>query len=163
MEPLELLPKEGLSLLNGTEGMLAHGCLAIHKARLLVDATDAGAALSVEALMGSSRPFEKRIHDLRPHPGQAISADRIHAMLQGSAIDASHHDDFAHKVQDAYSLRCAPQVHGAVRDTIDHATAVFERGAGRVQLALRSPGARRSPRHDRPRDSCIRTGAWRCC
>ncbi len=132
IEPLELLPKEGLSLLNGTEGMLAHGCLAIHRARQLVDATDAATALSVEALMGSSRPFEKRIHDLRPHPGQAISARRIHALLEGSAIDASHHDDFGHKVQDAYSLRCAPQVHGAVRDTIDHAAAVFGRELGAV-------------------------------
>jgi len=132
IEPLELLPKEGLSLLNGTEGMLAHGCLAIHKASQLVDATDAAAALSVEALMGSSRPFEHRIHALRPHPGQAISAARIYALLEGSAIDASHHDDFGHKVQDAYSLRCAPQVHGAVRDTIDHARAVFERELGAV-------------------------------
>jgi len=132
IEFLELLPKEGLSLLNGTEGMLAHGCLAIHKARQLVDATDAAAALSVEALMGSSRPFDKRIHDLRPHPGQAISAAKILAMLKGSAIDASHRDDFAHKVQDAYSLRCAPQVHGAVRDTIDHATTVFNRELGAV-------------------------------
>lgn len=132
IEPLELLPKEGLSLLNGTEGMLAHGCLAIHKASQLVDATDAAAALSVEALMGSSRPFEHRIHALRPHPGQAISAARIHALLEGSAIDASHHDDFGHKVQDAYSLRCAPQVHGAVRDTIDHARSVFERELGAV-------------------------------
>ncbi len=132
IEPLRLLPKEGLSLLNGTEGMLAHGCLAIQRARQLVDATDAAAALSVEALMGSSRPFEKRIHDLRPHPGQAISAARIHAMLEGSAIDASHHDDFAHKVQDAYSLRCAPQVHGAVRDTINHAATVFSRELGAV-------------------------------
>lgn len=132
IEPLKLLPKEGLSLLNGTEGMLAHGCLAIHKASQLVDATDAAAALSVEALMGSSRPFEHRIHALRPHPGQAISAARIHALLEGSAIDASHHDDFGHKVQDAYSLRCAPQVHGAVRDTIDHARSVFERELGAV-------------------------------
>jgi histidine ammonia-lyase len=132
IEPVELLPKEGLSLLNGTEGMLAHGCLAIHKASQLVDATDAAAALSVEALMGSSRPFEHRIHALRPHPGQAISAARIHALLEGSAIDASHHDDFGHKVQDAYSLRCAPQVHGAVRDTISHARAVFERELGSV-------------------------------
>ncbi len=132
IEPLELLPKEGLSLLNGTEGMLAHGCLAVHKANQLVDATDAAAALSVEALMGSSRPFQKRIHDLRPHPGQATSAARILALLDGSQIDASHHDDFAHKVQDAYSLRCAPQVHGAVRDTIEHATAVFNRELGAV-------------------------------
>ena len=132
IEPLRLLPKEGLSLLNGTEGMLAHGCLAIHRAAQLVDATDSAAALSVEALMGSSRPFEYRIQALRPHPGQMKSAARIHALLQGSEIDASHHDDFAHKVQDAYSLRCAPQVHGAVRDTIEHARAVFEIELGSV-------------------------------
>ncbi|MDK1103859.1 MAG: histidine ammonia-lyase, partial [Actinomycetota bacterium] len=132
IEPLDLFPKEGLSLLNGTEGMLAHGCLAVYNARHLVDTTDAAAALSVEALMASSRPFEKRIHDLRPHPGQATSAARIRMLLEGSQIDSSHHDDFAHKVQDAYSLRCAPQVHGAVRDTIDHATTVFNRELGSV-------------------------------
>jgi histidine ammonia-lyase len=132
IEPLELLPKEGLSLLNGTEGMLAHGCIALHRASQLVDATDSACALSVEALMGSSRPFEHRIQELRPHPGQIRSAARIHALLQGSEIDASHHDDFGHKVQDAYSLRCAPQVHGAVRDTIDHARAVFTIELGSV-------------------------------
>jgi histidine ammonia-lyase len=132
IEPLKLLPKEGLSLLNGTEGMLAHGCLAVHRAMQLVEATDSAAALSVEALMGSSRPFEHRIQALRPHPGQMRSAARIHALLQGSAIDASHHDDFGHKVQDAYSLRCAPQVHGAVRDTIDYARTVFDIELGSV-------------------------------
>lgn len=132
LEPVTLEPKEGLSLLNGTEGMLAHGCLAVARARRLVDAVDAACALTVEALMGSIRPFDPRIHDLRPHPGQAASAQRIRTMLEGSEIGASHHDDFAHKVQDAYSLRCAPQVHGAVRDTIDHAAAVFERELGAV-------------------------------
>ena len=132
IEPLQLLPKEGLSLLNGTEGMLAHGCLAVHRAMQLVDATDSAAALSIEALMGSSRPFEHRIQALRPHPGQLKSAARIHALLQGSEIDASHHDDFAHKVQDAYSLRCAPQVHGAVRDTIEYARTVFTIELGSV-------------------------------
>jgi histidine ammonia-lyase len=131
-EPLHLEPKEGLSLLNGTEGMLAHGCIAVHRARRLVDTADAACALSIEALMGSSRPFDRRVHELRPHPGQAESAARIAALLDGSEIDASHHDDFAHKVQDAYSLRCAPQVHGAVRDTIDHAAAVFTRELGAV-------------------------------
>ncbi|MCB1246145.1 MAG: aromatic amino acid lyase, partial [Acidimicrobiia bacterium] len=108
------------------------GCLAIDRARRLVDADDAACALSVEALMGSSRPFDQRIHDLRPHPGQAESARRIRTLLTGSAISASHHHDFAHKVQDAYSLRCAPQVHGAVRDTIDHAETVFNRELGAV-------------------------------
>ncbi len=131
-EPLDLKAKEGLSLLNGTEGMLAQGCLAVHRARHLVDAADAACALSVEALMGSSRPFDPRIHELRPHPGQLASAARIASLLEGSAIDASHHDNFAHKVQDAYSLRCAPQVHGAVRDTIRHAAEVFTRELGAV-------------------------------
>lgn len=132
IEPIGLEPKEGLSLLNGTEGMLAQGCIAVHKARLLVNADDAACALSVEALMGSSRPFEARIHALRPHPGQALSAKRIRDLLKGSEIDASHHDDFGHKVQDAYSLRCAPQVHGAVRDTIAHAERVFTIELGSV-------------------------------
>ena len=132
LDPIELEPKEGLSLLNGTEGMLAQGCLAVERARLLADAADAACALSVEALMGSSRPFEARVHQLRPHPGQIHSAQVIAGLLQGSPIGASHKDDFSHRVQDAYSLRCAPQVHGSVRDTIDHAAAVFERELGSV-------------------------------
>lgn len=132
LEPLTLEAKEGLSLLNGTEGMLAHGCLAIDRAERLADTADAACALSVEALMGSSRPFDERIHRLRPHAGQATSASRIADLLRGSRIDASHHDDFTHKVQDAYSLRCAPQVHGAVRDTITHARSVFEIELGSV-------------------------------
>ncbi len=132
IEPLELRPKEGLSLLNGTEGMLAQGCLAVHRARQLVDADDAACALSVEALMGSTRPFEKRIHDLRPHKGQAESARRIRQLLEGSEISKMHHHDFTHKVQDAYSLRCAPQVHGAVRDTIAYAETVFTTELGAV-------------------------------
>jgi histidine ammonia-lyase len=132
IEPLQLEPKEGLSLLNGTEGMLAHGCLAVHRARQLVDADDAACALSVEALMGSTRPFEQRVHELRPHPGQAQSARLIRGLLAGSEISKTHHADFTHKVQDAYSLRCAPQVHGAVRDTIDYAEQVFNRELGAV-------------------------------
>lgn len=132
LEPIELEAKEGLSLLNGTEGMLAQGCLAVDRARRLADAADAACALSVEALKGSSRPFEARIHRLRPHPGQIESAAVIEGLLKGSAIGASHRDDFSHRVQDAYSLRCAPQVHGAVRDTIDHAAAVLGRELGSV-------------------------------
>ncbi len=132
LEPIQLQPKEGLSLLNGTEGMLAQGCLAIGRARHLADAVDAACALSVEALKGSSRPFEARIHRLRPHPGQIHSAAVIAGLLEDSPIGASHRDDFSHRVQDAYSLRCAPQVHGSVRDTIDHAAAVFERELGSV-------------------------------
>jgi histidine ammonia-lyase len=132
IEPLTLEPKEGLSLLNGTEGMLAMGCIAVHRARRLVDAADAACALSVEALLGSARPFDHRISRLRPHPGQAVSAALIASLLAGSEIGASHREDFSHAVQDAYSLRCAPQVHGAVRDTIEHAAAVFGRELGAV-------------------------------
>jgi histidine ammonia-lyase len=132
IEPLVLGPKEGLSLLNGTEGMLAMGCLALDRARKLADAADAACALSVEALLGSARPFEARVHELRPHPGQIASARNIARLIGGSEIGVSHADDFTHKVQDAYSLRCAPQVHGSVRDTIDHAASVFERELGSV-------------------------------
>ena len=131
-EPLTLQPKEGLSLLNGTEGMLAMGCLAVHRGRRIADAADAACALSVEALLASSRPFDERIQRLRPHPGQAASASLIASLLTGSEIGASHRDDFRHAVQDAYSLRCAPQVHGAVRDTIEHAAAVFGHELGAV-------------------------------
>lgn len=119
-EPIALLTKEGLSLLNGTEGMSAMGALAHHHGRNLCAAADVAAALSVEALLGSARPYRPEIHGLRPHPGQMASARRIGGLIEGSAIIASHSDDFDHAVQDAYSLRCAPQVHGAVADTLDH-------------------------------------------
>lgn len=127
LEPIELQTKEGLSLLNGTEGMASMGAIALRRARSLVLAADAAAALSVEALLGSATPFRPEIHRLRPHPGQAQSADRIAALIRGSDIVASHADDFDHAVQDAYSLRCAPQVHGAVIDTLDHLEDVLAR------------------------------------
>ena len=132
IEPLTLEPKEGLSLLNGTEGMLARGCLAVDRARRLADAADAACALSVEALLASTVPLDPRIHALRPHPGQVHSAETMAGLLEGSEIVASHRDDMTHAVQDAYSLRCAPQVHGAVRDSIDHAATVFGRELGAV-------------------------------
>lgn len=119
-ESVDLLTKEGLSLLNGTEGMAAMGAIALHHGRNLVIAADAAAALTVEALLGSARPFRPEIHALRPHPGQIESARRIAGLIQGSGIVESHAHDFNHAVQDAYSLRCAPQVHGAVGDTLDH-------------------------------------------
>jgi histidine ammonia-lyase len=130
--PLRLAAKEGLSLLNGTEGMLAIGVLALDEAEVLVDTADAACALSVDALLGSVVPLDPRIHELRPHPGQITSAARMAALLEGSEIVASHADDFTHAVQDAYSLRCAPQVHGAVRDVLAHAAGVFERELGAV-------------------------------
>lgn len=131
-EPLRLEAKEGLSLLNGTEGMLAFGVLGLQRARRLADAADLATALSVEALMGSARPFRPEVHALRPHPGQVRSAELIARLLHGSEIGASHAHDFAHAVQDAYSLRCAPQVHGAVRDTLDHAERVLTVELGSV-------------------------------
>jgi len=132
LEPLHLQTKEGLALLNGTEGMAAMGALALHRARILVKAADIACALSVEALMGSSRPFRPEVHALRPHPGQVRSAQRIAHLIEGSEIGSSHANDFGHAVQDAYSLRCAPQVHGAVSDTLDHMETVLSREMGSV-------------------------------
>lgn len=127
LEPVQLATKEGLSLLNGTEGMTAMGVLGLDRCRNLVLAADIAAALSVEALLGSAAPFTPEVHVLRPHPGQGASAHRIAGLLEGSPIVASHADDFDHAVQDAYSLRCAPQVHGAVSDTLDYLEAVVSR------------------------------------
>lgn len=132
LTPIRLAAKEGLSLLNGTEGMLALGVLALDRAERLVKAADLAVSLSIEALLGSARPFQARIHRLRPHPGQVGSARRIAALIEGSQIGASHHGDFTHAVQDAYSLRCAPQVHGAVADAIGYAREVFTRELGAV-------------------------------
>jgi histidine ammonia-lyase len=132
LEPLVLGAKEGLSLLNGTEGMLALGVLALDRSRSLANAADIACALAVEGLLGSSKPFQPQIHQLRPHPGQIESAANIARMLDGSSIVASHADDLVHAVQDAYSLRCAPQVHGASRDSMSHARTVFERELGSV-------------------------------
>lgn len=127
LPPLALQAKEGLSLLNGTEGMAAMGALSLHDARQLLIAADAACAMTIEAMMGSARPFREDIHRLRPHPGQIASARRIAALIEGSPIGLSHQDDFDHAVQDAYSLRCAPQVHGAVADTLDHMEDVLSR------------------------------------
>jgi histidine ammonia-lyase len=132
LEPIVLRAKEGLSLLNGTEGMAAMGALQLDAARHVLIAADVACAVTVEAMMGSARPFREDIHLLRPHPGQIASARRIAELLEGSAIGASHADDFDHAVQDAYSLRCAPQVHGAVSDTLDHMEAVLTREMGSV-------------------------------
>ena len=127
LEPIALQAKEGLALLNGTEGMAAMGALALHEGRQILIATDVACSLTIEAMMGSSRPFREDIHRLRPHPGQIASARRIAGLIEGSGIGASHADDFDHAVQDAYSLRCAPQVHGAVSDTLDHMEDVLSR------------------------------------
>jgi histidine ammonia-lyase len=132
LEPLHLRAKEGLSLLNGTEGMLAFGILGLHRARRLAVAADLACALAVEGLLASERPFQPRIHEVRPHPGQIASADNVRRLLAGSEIVASHKHDFEHAVQDAYSLRCAPQVHGSVRDVLTYAESVFTVELGSV-------------------------------
>jgi histidine ammonia-lyase len=127
MNPIELREKEGLALINGTDGMLGMLILALHDLNKLVDQADLVAAMSVEGLMGTDQVFRPELHEpLRPHPGQTTSASNMFHALKGSEIVASHRegDD---RVQDAYSLRCAPQVAGAVRDTITHASLVATR------------------------------------
>ncbi|HEV3462878.1 MAG TPA: aromatic amino acid lyase, partial [Actinomycetota bacterium] len=131
LEPLTLSFKEGLSLVNGTEGMLALACLAVADAEALAAMADVACAMSIEGLLGTDRPFQARLHELRPHPGQVASAANLRTMLAGSPILASHrHSD--HAIQDAYSLRCAPQVHGACRDVVAFARQVVERELGSV-------------------------------
>jgi histidine ammonia-lyase len=123
VEPVTLRAKEGLALINGTDGILGMLALAIEDLERLLRVADLTAAMSVEALMGTDRAFAPDLIALRPHPGQASSANNMYRLLAGSAIVASHrHDD--PRVQDAYSLRCAPQVNGAARDTLEDARRV---------------------------------------
>jgi histidine ammonia-lyase len=123
--PITLAAKEGLALINGTQYMLAVGGLALAEARHLLDAADIIGAMSLEAQKGTSVPFDARLHLLRPHPGQIRVAERLRALLAESEIAKSHAD--CGKVQDAYSLRCMPQVHGASRDALEFVIAVVER------------------------------------
>jgi len=118
LEPVRLQAKEGLSLVNGTQFMGAVGALGLVRARRLAKTADIACALCVEALQGSSVSFIPEIHALRPLRGQAASAANVLRLLEGSAINAAHR--WCDKVQDAYSLRCAPQVHGASRDLLDY-------------------------------------------
>jgi histidine ammonia-lyase len=127
LQPINLSSKEGLALINGTDGMLGMLLLALADAAHLFAMADVTAALATEAMLGSDRPFAPEIHAIRPHPGQATSAANIHRLLQDSRIMDSHRDDFEHAVQDAYSIRCAPQVAGAARDTLQFATEVAAR------------------------------------
>ena len=123
IEPITLTAKEGLALINGTDGSLGMLLLAIEDLASLLRVADVTAAMSVEALLGTDRAFAPDLVGLRPQPGQALSADNIYTLLAGSAIVASHRYDDP-RVQDAYSLRCAPQVAGAARDTVEHARRV---------------------------------------
>lgn len=127
IRPVELGAKEGLALINGTDGMLGMLVLACMDLERLLKVADITAAMSVEALLGTDRVFAEELQRLRPHPGQAASAANLRALLDSSPIVASHRGPDCNRVQDAYSLRCAPQVAGAARDTLAHALLVAGR------------------------------------
>jgi histidine ammonia-lyase len=131
IEPLVLAPKEGLSLVNGTEPMQALLAFSVRDTELLVLAADVACALSVEALLGTGRPYDERVQVIRPHPGQLVSAANLRALLAGSELMASHRHS-THAVQDAYCLRCAPQVHGAVRDVLGFARNIIDTELGAI-------------------------------
>ncbi len=124
---MQLAEKEGLALINGTDGMLGMLLMAAHDLHLLLRTADITAAMSVEGLLGTDAVFAADLQALRPHPGQALSASNLRTLLAGSAIVASHRGPEDTRVQDAYSLRCSPQVHGAARDTLDHVETVAAR------------------------------------
>lgn len=124
LQPMQLQAKEGLALVNGTQAMSAVGGLAIHEGTLLTEIADVLGAITVEAMLGSHRPFDERIHNARPHPGQIASAAHLRQLLAGGGIVTSHAG--CNKVQDAYSLRCMPQVHGASRDALAYCKRVLE-------------------------------------
>ncbi len=127
LAPVELEAKEGLALINGTDGMLGMLVLAITDLRMLLRAADVTAAMSVEGQLGTDRVFAADLQALRPHPGQAASAENLARILADSGVVASHRGPDCNRVQDAYSLRCSPQVHGAARDTVEHAALVAGR------------------------------------
>ena len=124
IKPLVLEAKEAVSLINGTQAMLAVGTLSLLAAEILVDSADVIGAMACDALKGTDAAFDERIHKARPHTGQITTAANLRKLLEGSAIRESHRD--CGRVQDAYSLRCMPQVHGAVRDTVAHCRSIFE-------------------------------------
>ncbi|MGH2444234.1 MAG: histidine ammonia-lyase [Chloroflexota bacterium] len=125
LQPVQLVAKEGLALINGTQLMTALGTLLTHDARNLLSVADIAGAMSLEAVRGTNRAFSAQVQALRPHPGQIAAADHLRRLTQGSEIMTSHRHD-PHRVQDPYSLRCMPQVHGASRDAFDYVSRVIE-------------------------------------
>lgn len=125
IQPVRLAAKEGLALINGTQMMSAYGCLALADSIRLADTADVAGALSADALRCTDHAFDDRLHAVRPHRGQRQSAQNLRLLLKGSEIRESHREGDG-RVQDAYSIRCMPQVHGATRDAIDHAYSVVE-------------------------------------
>jgi len=124
IKPIDLQPKDGLSLINGTQLMSAYGAFILEKSLHLLKMADLIGAMSLEALQGSLTPFDKRIHEIRPHNGQQVVAENVRNLLADSEILESHRH--CGKVQDPYCLRCIPQVHGASRDALDHAIKTVE-------------------------------------
>ncbi len=124
LKPLALLGKEGISLLNGTQAMLSIGCLCINQLENLFYSAQTTAALTIEALRGTAAAFDPRLHAARPHAGQVLSARHLTCLLQGSPIRRTHGE--GSRIQDAYCIRCIPQVHGAVWETLAYARQVFE-------------------------------------
>ena len=124
ISPIDLQAKDGLALINGTQMMLAYGAFVLERTLILQRAADLLAAMSLEALQGSAAPFDERIHSIRPHHGQRVVAGNIRRLLKGSEIMISHRH--CGKVQDPYSLRCVPQVHGASRDALDYSRSCIE-------------------------------------
>jgi histidine ammonia-lyase len=124
IEPVRLKAKDGLALINGTQMMAAYGAFVLERALLLQTQADILASMSLEALQGSAVPFDRRIHAIRPHPGQQLVATNVRKLLEHSEIMDSHRD--CGRVQDPYCLRCVPQVHGASRDALAHAVGVIE-------------------------------------
>jgi len=127
LRPVELAAKEGLALINGTDGMLGMLVLALTDLGVLLRTADVAAAMSVEGQLGTDRVFAPELQAIRPHPGQASSAANLVAILRDSGVVASHRGPDCNRVQDAYSLRCSPQVHGAARDTLAHCAVVATR------------------------------------
>jgi histidine ammonia-lyase len=125
LSPLRLEAKEGLALLNGTQGMTAVASLALYDAQRLVRMADVAGAMSLEALRGTPSAFDPRIQEARPHRGQSAAARHLMELLERSEIRESHRTNDS-RIQDAYCLRCMPQVHGAVRDALDHAMSIVE-------------------------------------
>ncbi|MGI9196102.1 MAG: histidine ammonia-lyase, partial [Candidatus Nanopelagicales bacterium] len=127
LEPVRLAEKEGLALINGTDGMLGMLVLALADLEVLITTADISAAMSIEALLGTDKVLADDLQVLRPHPGQRLSAANMRRVLRDSPVVASHAGPEDTRVQDAYSLRCAPQVNGAARDTIDYCALVATR------------------------------------
>jgi histidine ammonia-lyase len=148
LEPLKLAGKEGLALLNGTQAMTAVGALAVERARRLVRLADLAGAMSLEALMGTPTAFDERIHRARPHAGQAAAAAHLRRLMANSEIRESHRVRDS-RVQDAYCLRCMPQVHGAVRGVLNHVAGILEIESGSATdnpLVLPEPSSK-TPNH----------------